>query len=200
MTAMRQPICWSLACALLASQFIGCASVPQPTRPAVIRDNEPWAITPVTDGKANDQSFRDKLAELKGNILKFHAADTAYAQLSRSIDQLDHEQNITGSNNVRIRNKSALIGAPVGAALIVVWLAATATRPNNSYGPSNGAALAIGLPSGAAVGALAGLLISGAVTGPDVVPQQVRRLNELILQYNETLNATKVRDSGAIKN
>lgn len=198
---MKKALCGLLACALLLAQFTGCASAPQPTPPAEILEVMPWSIVPVQDDIVSYDTFHRKIAELKGNILAFHAADTAYAALSRAIERLDEDQNVTEADHARRRIESAGIGAIAGSALAIVLVTANSDHANDGYAPrfepSAGAKLAIGALV-AAGGALVGWLTAGAVVGTDVTPEQARRLNSLIVEYNDTLSAVKTRNRDVV--
>ncbi|GEM_PF-3044172 len=195
---VRKLCCCFLAAAMVLTQF-GCASMPRPTPPAEIFEVMPWSIAPVQDDIVSYDTFHRKIAELKGNILTFHSADTAYAALSRSIDRLDDEQNVTEAKNAQRRVESAGIGALAGSALAVILVTANDDHSNEGYvpefEPSTGAKLAIGALV-VAGGALIGWLAAGAMVGSDVTPEQARRLNGLIAEYNRVLRAsTAVREN-----
>lgn len=165
-------------------QFIGCAGMPKPTRPAIIEDGAPAAITPVSPKKIDYQLFHQKIAELEGKIQKFHSQDSAFGSIHTKTVQLDSRQNENEGKNNKTRKKAATIGAVVPAVIglsLVLNLNKGTDAETRDFSGLAAVVILVVTSCAVGLGALAGLFFS---TGADIKKEHKEDLVGLINEYN----------------
>jgi hypothetical protein len=185
---MKKLLCSLLATTLVVSQFMGCASIPRLTKPAVIDEKEPSAVVSLSLDSLNYETFHAKVAEIKGKIQKFHDGDPLFIPLSLSIDSLDQTQNNYEIKNSKIRKRSALCGAIVSGALVVGYGLYGQSKEKDENGSAIGwmvsMAIIIASPIAALLGSGFGYIGAAIVRGSDISKIQKQNLQQLIDQYN----------------
>lgn len=188
---MNKPLVKILCCLMIFLQFIGCASMPKPTRPAVIEEGAATTIAPVSPKKIDYQLFHKKIAEVEGNIQKFHPQDSAFLSIHAKTVQLDSMQNENEWKNIKKRKKATIIGAAIPAFIGLMYIIPLA---GGDSGPGI-IAIPIITAFSCLIGSVGGLLFS---TGSDIKREHKEDLAGLINEYNNldtTALKTLVPDS-----